>query len=122
VDARAELLKQLAADRGQLSPRARAAMAKHRELLEQDLIRPLRDWAQTKEDPVMMSTGDELASLTAMLHEISPLAHELLRRQSEMGWEGGAGPKLTGVLTEYLQLLARQGALLRDLRRWNKWL
>jgi len=124
TEGRAELLAQLAADhgRGQLAHSLREAQARYSELVERDLIRPLRDWARASDHPVIQSAGEELASVCAMLHEMSPFVQELLRQQTTMALEAGAELSLAGPLPQYLQLMNRQGALMRDLQRMRKWL
>lgn len=123
AEARAELLSRLA-DRGPgpLPQRVRAAMAKYRELVERDLVRPLQDWAMGNDHPVVQSAGNELAAVSAMLHEMGPSVHELVRQCSEMSLSGDAEPRLSQTLAQYLQLVNRHGALMRDLRCWSKWI
>jgi hypothetical protein len=122
TDARAELLRQLAADRGggPRSPLAKAAQEKYSAFVDSKLVQPLRDWAGKYQHPVIRSAAEELASVAAMLHEMGPAMQELVRRQLENDPAGDADAKPSAPLAQYLQLIHRHGALMRDLRCWDK--
>jgi hypothetical protein len=124
ADARAELLRQLAADRGS-GPRSRlvsAAQAKYSALVDAKLVQPLRDWAGKNGHPVTRSAAEELASVAALLHEMGPTMQELVRGQLENDSTGETEAKMPVQLDQFLELVRHHGALMRDLKCWDKWI
>ncbi len=119
--ARADLLAKLADSRGQrhASASVRAAWETYDALIERDLIQPLQEWALAKDHPAARSSAVELASVCGLTHRMGPILQELQRLRLEKALAGDAEPNTLSDVTQYLQLVNRIGALIRDVQSWD---
>jgi hypothetical protein len=122
VAARAELLAALADDRtaGGQGHRVRRARGAYEEMVQRDLIAPLREWALESTDPVIRNAGTQLADVSGLLHQLGPLLADLQAGRFERARGGDADPVPGKTLTDYLALTARLGSLMRDLDHWMR--
>jgi hypothetical protein len=121
VKAKADLLVAFADNRfhENISNNVRNAIRVYETAVQDELIKPLQEWALASNDPAIRAAGMELATVCALLHQISPLLHDLLARNLENvgGTLGDVDP--SKVLSQYLLLTGRFGSLLRDLWQWR---
>jgi hypothetical protein len=116
AQAQADLVANLAGSwvDGSQEREVREAKRVYEEIVRRDLVRPLQEWALASADPVIRNTGAELASLCALLHEISPSLQAVVGDQLRYarGLDGDSGGKL---LARYLQVSARFARLVKTL-------
>ncbi len=115
----AELQRCLAADRdlSYITPRTRQATENYRAVVRRCLTDPLRAWALERHDPMVKNAGTELASVCELVHQLSPVLHELQGRALESLLQGGPDLLPPSLLTQFLRLNACSSSLLRELKR-----
>jgi hypothetical protein len=111
----AEREKQLSLDT-RITARTRQALETYAAAVRQHLTEPLRAWALGCQDPLARNAGTELASVCGLVHQISPMIHELQGRSLESLLQGGPDVLPSGLFAQFLRLGERFGSLLRDLQ------
>lgn len=88
--------------------------------MQRDLIWPLQQWALASADPVVRNAGTELATISALLHRLSPSLQEVL--VARLGNAGPADGELVPakLFQQYLQLSGRFAGLMKALWQWRK--
>src|SRR5262249_3290170 len=83
-----------------------AARAQYMSAVERDLTQPLIQEASGVDDPVTRAVGLQLANLTGIIHDISPMLQALMRNWSTAVAEGDSDAAPPKALNSYLQLMA----------------
>jgi len=119
VKVHASLLDQLAERRGerQLSGDVRTALSNYKKLTRRDLIEPLMRWALEHPDPPIRVAGLELANVCSLLHQLSPVLHELQERELEACLIKDQGDDTEDLFPRFTQLSIRMASLLSSLCR-----
>jgi hypothetical protein len=92
----------------------------YRTFVDQDLTRPLLDWALRQTNPIVRNAAAQLANTAALLHEIMPrLQHQMSQEVKPKTRPEDEHPYRL-MLEQALRLVARYGALMQQISQWQQ--